>query len=59
MNFVKLLMKNLSATDFRSWLAVHFPETSAVSLHLTAVVLLHSARIDHSDAGMDRSNATD
>ena len=37
--------KNLHTTDLTSWLSVHFPEASAVSLHLTAVVLLHSATL--------------
>ena len=37
--------KNLNRRDFQTWLAEHFPQASAMSLHLTAVVLLHFATV--------------
>lgn len=45
MNIIKTLVTKFRAWDHRAWLDMHFPEASAVSLHLTAVVLLHSATL--------------
>jgi hypothetical protein len=42
---LKNLLRRIHAHDWKSWLSLHFPEASAASLHLTAVVLLHSATI--------------
>jgi hypothetical protein len=42
---IKNFLNRVYTYDWRSWLAMHFPEASAVSLHLTAVVLLHAATL--------------
>ena len=38
-------LKRLKDKDWRVWLDMHFPSASAMSLHLTAVVLLHFATV--------------
>lgn len=39
------ILKRLQARDWRAWFDVNFPSASAMSLHLTAVVLLHFATV--------------
>ena len=39
------ILKKLRSTDWKKWFDLNFPAASAMSLHLTAVVLLHFATV--------------
>jgi hypothetical protein len=42
---IKSLVKRLQTQDWRGWFDKNFPAASAMSLHLTAVVLLHFSTV--------------